>query len=1627
VNTVVLRAHLEAAQTFAAFLGTVRQTVLDAFAHQEVPFERLVDAVHVERDASRNPLFDVMVLLHEQQRSAPAFGELRAETVDISANVAHFDLTCEFQVMAGELRGALTYNTDLFDRGTAGRLVEQLSVLLAAVADDPGRQVARLPLLPAAERDRVLIEWNDTARSVPAATLPEVFATAVARTPQAPAVIFEGGVLSYEQLAERVNRLARMLIAHGAGPERIVALLLPRSVDIVVAQLAVVTAGAAFVPVDPDYPGERIDFMLADADPVVVLTHAEYVGRLRCGAEMGVLDDPGWAAQWATAQGATTQGATAQGATADATAVHDEHRAGPLLLPHPAYVIYTSGSSGRPKAVVVTHAGLASFAAAQTEHFEVRPGDRVLQFSSPSFDASVLELCLALPAGAALVVPPPGRLLAEELAGVLESQRISHALIHPAALATLPASAVVGLPALRCLIVGGEACPAELVARWAPHRTMINAYGPTESTVVTAWSKPLTAGRPVPIGTPIPNTQVYVLDPHLQPVPIGVTGELYIAGVGLARGYLGRPGLTAQRFVANPFGGAVRFGGTSAGPGARMYRSGDVVRWTAGGQLEFIGRVDEQVKIRGYRIELGEVESALLSHPDIAQAVVRLASHDGYRYLLAYVVPAGPAAGPTLAMLREFAGRRLPDYMLPSAVEVLPELPLTPSGKIDRRALPTPAHRPSPTAGYVAPSTPLEHQLAEIWTGVLGVPQVGMQDNFFELGGDSILSMQVVSRARRAGFELSSQDIFLHQTIAALAPLVGTLDTARDQPAPAAGPAPLTPIQQWFFSTYGALRHFTMSLFVELAEDLDEDALRTAVEAVVAHHDALRLRFECLDGQWWQQTGPAVPGGVLECHDLSGLAEPEQPAAVHAATAAARSELDLTAGRLIRAVLFARGPGQRPRLFLTVHHLAVDSVSWRVLLDDLDTAYQQAAAGAEVTLQPPGTAATTWAHRLVDHVQSGALDDDLAYWTQVCRDAGHQSRGPELPVDHPSGAPTAGSVRRITVRLDRAQTDALLHQVPGVYRTQINDVLLSALGRVLADWTGRERVLVAVEGHGREEILDGVDLSRTVGWFTTQFPVALTVPAGPDWRAVLTSVKEQLRAVPHRGLSYGALRELSPAGSPAAVLRADAAPQICFNYHGQWDATAATNGLVRAGLVRAGLVRAGLVRAQCDSVGPDLAPEAPALHLVDISGLVTAGELELTWLYSNQVHEEATVRRLAEGMTRALREIVEHCAQPGAGGRTPSDFPLAHLDQAGVDRLVGDGRSVEDIHPLTPLQAGILFHSLVDADSGAYLDQVRLLLDGVSDPHALGAACQRVADRTPALRSAVVWDGIDEPLQVVHRRVAVPTTYHDWRGLAAGDRDRELARVVAQDQATGMDLTVAPLLRLTIATLPDGQVLLVWTSHHVVLDGWSLAQVFAEVREQYAAIVHGRTAQLVTRRPARDYLRWLGEQDQQQAQQHWRRVLSGFTAPTGLPYDRQPREAHRAESAKTVRVELSADESERLQRFAQRGGLTLNTVMQGAWAVLLSRYSREPEVLFGTTVSGRPAELVGVESMVGMFINTVPTRVRVDGVQGVLSWLRELQAQQAQSRPFDFVSLALLQACSDLPAGVNLFDSMIVF
>jgi amino acid adenylation domain-containing protein/non-ribosomal peptide synthase protein (TIGR01720 family) len=908
----------------------------------------------------------------------------------------------------------------------------------------------------------------------------------------------------------------------------------------------------------------------------------------------------------------------------------------------------------------------------------------------------------------------------------------------------------------------------------------------------------------------------------------------------------------------------------------------------------------------------------MAAYPAVEQAVVAVRADDGRKRLVGYVV--GETVG-----LKEFLAERLPDYMVPAALVQLDELPLSRNGKVDRKALPAPELAVS--TGYLPPRTDNERILADIWAEVLGTERPGVDDNFFELGGDSILSIQVVSRARAAGLNLTPRDLFAHPTIAALAANATAAVQVVAEQGPVSGEVPLTPIQRWYLDGNPTdPASFTQSMRVEWPQDIDVPALRAALSTVVSHHDALRMRFHRIDGKWWQHNAPDEPAEILD------------------------AEIDLADGPVLTARLAAPNV-----LVLTAHHLVIDGVSWRVLVEDLEAAYHRKA------LPPKTTSYREWAQRLTAH-DFGA---EIPFWTGMTAD-------PALPTDG-NGPNTFATTTTVTVGLDAVQTRALLQDVPGVYRTQVDDVLLAALGKTLADWTGRDRVLVDLEGHGREQLFDDVDLSRTVGWFTSIYPVELTV--GPDWADTLKSVKEQLRAVPNKGV--------------AGLIHATAEPRISFNYLGQF-----TGG---------------------GTLDSDIGPDERRPHQLDVVGVVQDGKLELTWQYCTQLHRESTVRRLAGNLVAALHEIIGHCAEPGAGGRTPSDFPLAGLAQHQVDRIAGDGREVEDIYPLTPMQAGMVFHGLSQQDRGLYFEQIALVLEDSPDVVRLAEAWQQVVDRTPVLRSRIVWDGVPEPVQVVDRHVKVPVAVYDWQGL---DRLALLDDLLGSDRSEGFDLAAGPLLRITLARLSPTEVQLVWSFHHVLLDGWSVFQVLSDV----LATAAGR--ELPARRPFADYVSWLRRQDLAAADDHWRTVLAGLEGPTPLPFDRTPTTSHDTASTEWVSAQLDERAAGRVHEFARRRRLTVNAVVQGAWALLLSRYSGQGDVCFGATVSGRPADLPGADDIAGIFINTLPVRVALDRETPVVDWLLQMQQAQAESRRFEYVPLSRLQSLAGLP---TLFDSAVVF
>ncbi|MEV4428214.1 amino acid adenylation domain-containing protein [Streptomyces sp. NPDC049602] len=1593
INTVVLRSQVEESLSFTELLGRVRTGLLEAFAHDEVPFQRLVDTLRPERDASRPPLVQVMVNLQNMADTLPVFPGLDVTEIQPTVDVAKLDLTFDFYEDASSVVCYLEYSTDLFDRATVERLGGHLVTLLRAVSEQPEAPLAGLSMLPADELRTLTADWQGPALAVPAAapTLHRIFDEQAARTPDAFAVSDGNRRLTFAELAARANRLAHHLVAAGVRPGVLTGVCLDRGVDAMVALLAVLKAGGAFVPLDPEHPAQRQAMMLDDAAAPVLITDSAAVGE---GARTTIRLDTD---QDEIARHPDTPPATA---------------AGPDDL---AYVIYTSGSTGRPKGVMVSHRNAVHMMRAWDARYDLTGlRGRSLSVSSFAVDLFLGDFLMSAMYGGEMVICPADVISDPPALAALIAETRPQLLVTTPSLAKTVAQELSWTggraDSLRVLAVGSEAWLADdasAVLELLPADAVVtNNYGATETTVDSTTYR-LRAGEQVgsavvPVGRPLGNTRTYVLDTRMRPVPVGVPGEIHIGGDGVAQGYWNRPELTAQRFLRDPF------------TGGRLYRTGDIGRWRPDGDLEYLGRADDQVKVRGFRVELGEVEAAMLRHPGIAAAAAAVrADTAGRDRLVGYLVADG--AAPALTELRAFLAGIVPDPAIPSALVVLDELPMTPSGTLDRKALPAPLTTDHTAGNHVPPRNPTESGLAAIWAEVLGLPAgtVGVDDNFFELGGDSIVGLQVVSKARRAGLRLTAKQIFLHQTVADLAAVV----QVADQPAPrtavtAVGEVPLTPVQHWYFEQYpkGAA-HFNQSMFVELAPGTDPAALRTAVTALLDHHDALRLRADLADGTWRQHCASAETGEPFRTVDLSRLDHDAREEAVREAVTAAQTGFRLDSGPLLAAVLLTGAP-EPDRLFVTVHHLVVDGVTWRVLLSDLELAYGQAAQGLRVSLPEKTTGFRDWSRRLTEAAASGRFDGERPYWQAV---EAASAACPPLPAEHaaeasrtdlrrpvPPALDTLAHARTVETGLDAELTRALLRDVPAAYRTQINDVLLTALAAVLTDWTGGDAVAVELEGHGRENLFDDVDLSRTAGWFTTLFPVVLPVP-GEDWGTRLKAVKETLRAVPEAGIGYGVLRHLTEdAGLGGGRC------QVGFNYHGHFDVATGD----------------GLLRGWRPSPVPDRGEDLTRPNPLEITGMVRDGRLEFSWEYSALLHDEATVAGLAARFTAALADIVAHCAR--AGGCTPSDFPLAGLDQDGVDRIAGDGRTVEDVYPLTPMQNGLLFHSLDAHEDDIYLTHLGLVLDGVTDPALLAEAWQRVVDRTPVLRTAIADADGGRPLQVVHRDVRVPVVVEDWSELTEAEQ-QERIRLLAEAPGEPLDLARPPLLRLHLARLSASTVHLRCSSHHLLLDGWSFADVLGEVFAEHAALSGREVAPPRPRRPFREYVRWLGEQDTAAAQAHWTGLLAGFSAPTALPYDRAPLRSHQSRDTGHIDLALTAEETGRLESFAREARVTVNTLIQGAWALLLSRHSGDRQVCFGTTVGGRPAELPGSDDMVGLFINTLPARLTVSPDSELRAWLREIQEQQVDGRQYEYVSLAQVRHWAAIPAGTDLFDSCVVF
>ncbi|AHD05677.1 nonribosomal peptide ligase subunit [Paenibacillus larvae subsp. larvae DSM 25430] len=1545
-QVLLLKQKWNTESTFKSIFNEMKHTLGEALSNQHIPFDKMTGNLKLNYDSNHLPMINTIVSLNEIQ-------PIHFKDTVVTDTLFQFDLE------NGTINVKLAYNQRVYDKAFMIQVIEHLNHIFSILLYQPELKISQLDILPDTERNSFLVEFNKTVSEYPAdKTVYQLFEAQSERTPDQAAVIHEDGQLTYRQLNERANGLARTLRTKGVQADQLVAIISRHSTELITGILAVLKAGGAYVPIDPEYPEERIQYMLKDSKAEIVLTQRDIRQHLIYEGTIVLLDEESsYHEDCSNLEPASTSD-------------------------NLAYVIYTSGSTGKPKGVLIEHRGLINYIWWASEVYVKGEKANFPLYSPISFDLTVTSVFTPLITGGTVIVYGGEDKMAL-LSAIMQDSRINIIKLTPAHLHVLKEMDLANGSTIRKMIVGGENLSTRLAQsiyeQFANGLELFNEYGPTETVVgcmIYRYDPKQDRRESVPIGKPAANTNIYVLDQHMKPVPAGIPGEMYISGAGVARGYLNRSELTTERFVNNPFV-----------PGTKMYRTGDLARWLPDGNMEYIGRVDHQVKIRGYRIETGEVESALIQLPSIQDAVVVAKENsNGETCLCAYYTADDFL---TVSDIRKELSRKIPSYMIPAYLIPLKAMPLTSNGKLDRNALPSPEGNVQSGMKYAAPVTKLEKILVSVWETVLGVKRVGVLDNFFELGGDSIKSIQVTSRLYQAGYKFEIKYLFKYPTISGLVPYIKPVSRIAEQ-GEIKGDALLTPIQHWFFDqNMPDLHHYNQAVMLYWKQGLNESWLREIMEKICRHHDALRMVFVQTEHGYQARNRGLNEGELFSLEVVSLHEEQHITQAIEQKSNEIQRSIHLAKGPLIKLGLFQCEEGDH--LLIVIHHLVIDGVSWRILLEDMAIAYEQLLKGESIQLPKKTDSYLLWAEQLSQYAANTEFTEKNQYW--LGHEAGLTYTLPKDFTEEDRGI--TKDKKTITVQWSTQETEQLLKKANRAFNTEMNDLLLTGLGTAIHHWTGYEKILIHLEGHGREPILSNIDITRTVGWFTNQYPVPIRIEPGQDLSYWIKSVKESLRKIPQKGMGYGILKYLSHHKRDAELT---GYPEISFNYLGQFDQDFQNRRFELSPY----------------SSGKIASENHPVPYVLDINGMISNGQLSLAISYSRKQYRKETIEKLAGLLKTGLSQVIKHCISQEKVQLTPSDISLKEVTIEELDQFVKLTRhlgEIENIYPLTPMQKGMLFHSLIDTDSEAYFEQAEFELKGPLNIDSFIKSLEQLTERYDILRTNFYAEWKDEPLQIIFRNKKMETLVEDIRSLNGQQQNEFIDSFKINDKARGFDLTRDALMRVSILRTEDARFRFIWSFHHILMDGWCLPLITKEVFETYYAILEQRRPERASITPYSQYIEWLDKQDQEKASAYWRDYLVGYEEQTVVL---QAKPLLKAKGYKKERLvcHLGKQLTEEIKLAASQNQVTLNTWVQTAWGLLLQRYNNSRDVVFGSVVSGRPAEIPGVEKMVGLFINTIPVRIQCPDEMTTAQLLKMNQDRALASRQFDMYPLYETQAQS---------------
>ncbi|MCX6584763.1 MAG: amino acid adenylation domain-containing protein [Candidatus Aminicenantes bacterium] len=1595
VNTLAVRNAPCAEKVYREFLLELKEGTLKVYDNQEYPFEELADKISVGRDTGRNPVFDVMFNLvrMEENNYNISESEEKAQYLNIHRKgTAKFDLTLTAVEQGDRFLFNYEYCTRLFKPGTIDRFNSYFKRLLDSLSEGLDVKLFEMEIISADEKQRVLYEFNDTGADYPKdKTIHQMFEGMVDKTPDHIAVI--GPQVSrtpiqitYRQLNEQSDRLAGLLIEKGVLPDTIVGIMMERSVEMVAGILGILKAGGAYMPIDQDYPEERINYMIKDSGAKLLAVANDQEGeKVRWWEGEKVLLEEIFKSPQSSSYPLTFLPSYL------------------LNSSNLAYVIYTSGSTGKPKGVLTMHYNVTRVVT-NTNYLRVKPEDRVLQLSNYAFDGSVFDIYGALLNSSALVMLSREDVVAiDQLAGLIKREAVTVFFVTTALFNVLVEYRIDCFNRIRKVLFGGERVSvghSRKALEYMGKGRIIHVYGPTETTVYASYyfiDEIAENAATIPIGSPLSNTTIYILDPYMNPLPTGVQGEIYIGGEGTARGYLNRPGLTAEKFIAFQHSSSVIHH-------SKFYRTGDLARWDTNGHIEFLGRIDYQVKIRGFRIELGEIEVKLSRHDNIANAVVTVIEDGSENKNLCAYIAAKPKCELNISELREYLSGELPDYMVPSYFVQLEKIPVTANGKIDVKALPAPdGISLKNDVDYMPPTGDLEKKLVEIWEKVLGRDNIGVHENFFLVGGDSIKSIQIISRMNQAGYKLEMKDLFQYPVISDLARRVKKSKRIPDQSV-ITGEIPLSPIQGLFFEqSHREAHHFNQAVMFYSREGFDKEVIKGIFSKIQQHHDALRTTYrpDPGNGEVVQMAHGFEYPLSLEEFDLKHMENRIEE--FNAKINEIQAGIDLEKGPLMKLALFHLEDGDR--LLIVIHHLVIDGVSWRILFEDIETLYGQYKRGEKLVLPSKTDSYKLWVARLSEYANSKTFLKEKTYWSHL-----ESCIAPAIKTDYEIEENEVKDTRSLSVSLGEEETNLLLTEVNKAYRTEINDILLTALGLSIKKTFGHGKVLLAMEGHGREEILEDIDISRTVGWFTSVYPVVLDVSYPDNLGQTIKETKEILRRIPKKGIGCGILKYLTKKEYKQEI-EFKLNPQISFNYLGQFDADVKQKSFFAI---------AG------ESSGGPQSLKNRRDYEIDVSGMTANRRLSMTFSYNGKRFKPETMAVLSGNFESELKKIIEFCASREKIELTPSDFTYKGLSIEKVDRLMDMYPGVEDIYTLTPMQQGMLFHALIDNSSYSYFEQISYRMQGEMNIALVEKSMNELFKRHDILRTAFVYTDLDFPLQVVLRDRVVDFYYEDISKIGgAKEKEDFIKEFKIRDKNHSFDLSKDVLMRVSILQLDKLEYEFTWSFHHILMDGWCLGIINSEFFEIYTGSKENRPPRLNAIRPYRAYIQWLENQDKDASVGYWKSYLETFAEPTGIPRTRIVKNNENMYIREVFRIDVNSEKTRNLKRLAASLQVTLNIVAQAIWGILLGKYNGADDVVFGTVVSGRPFELEGVESMVGLFINTIPVRIQFKEDMNFDKLLLHVQESAIAGEQYHYHSLAEIQSGSILKQ--ELIDHLFVF